>query len=166
MEQKIIKFFDDINVILSAIITGISTLINGERTLFIGYLILNIIDFITGNIKARINKTESSVKGIKGIIKKTGYWILILVAFLSAYMLDSLGNIIGVEISFVIYFGWFTLGCLIINEIRSILENLKEIGINIPDFLFNGLEVVQKMTQAKENELLKTKEEEDDSNEE
>ena len=165
MEQKIIKFFDDVNIILSAIITGISTLFNGERVLFIGYLILNIIDFITGNIKARINKTESSVKGIKGIVKKIGYWILILVAFLSAYMLSSLGELIGIEISFVIFFGWFTLGCLIINEIRSILENLKEAGINIPNFLVDGLEVVQKMTQAKEKQLLKTNEGEDDSNE-
>lgn len=165
MEERILKFFDNINIILSAIITGISTLLNGERSLFIGYLILNLADFITGNVKARINKTESSVKGIKGIIKKVGYWILILVSFLSAYMLRSLGELIAVDIGFVIYFGWFTLACLIINEIRSILENLKEIGVNVPNFLVSGLEVVQKIAQAKEKELLKTKEE-GDGNEE
>ena len=165
MEERILKFFDNINIILSAIITGISTLLNGERSLFIGYLILNLVDFITGNVKARINKTESSVKGIKGIIKKVGYWILILVSFLSAYMLSSLGELIAVDIGFVIYFGWCTLACLIINEIRSILENLKEIGVNVPNFLVRGLEVVQKIAQEKEKKLLQTKEE-GDGNEE
>ncbi len=157
MEEKILKFFDNINIIFSAIITGICTLFRGERILFLGYLILNIIDFATGNIKARINKTESSVKGIKGIVKKVGYWILILVSFLSAYMLSTLGNRIRINIEFVIYFGWFTLGCLIINEIRSVLENLNEIGIKVPTFLTKGLEVVQKMARAKEKGLIKTK---------
>lgn len=154
LEEKILKFFDNINVVFSSIITGISVLFNGERILFIGYLIFNIIDFITGNIKARINKTESSAKGIKGIIKKVGYWILILVSFLSSYMLNIIGKLIGINMEFVIFFGWFTLGCLIINEIRSILENIKEIGIEVPNFLVKGLEIVEKIASTKEKEIL------------
>ena len=41
------------------------------------------------------------------------------------------------------FFGWFTLGCLAINEARSIIENLVEIGINVPNFLVKGLEVAE-----------------------
>ena len=37
--------------------------------------------------------------------------------------------------------GWFTLATFIINEIRSILENLVIIGVDIPPFLIKGLEV-------------------------
>ena len=40
--------------------------------------------------------------------------------------------------------GWFTLGMFIINEIRSILENLVEIGVDVPIWLIKGLEVADK----------------------
>lgn len=154
MDENIIKFFNTINAILSAIIVGISELFSGQRVLFLGYLIFNIIDFITGTIKARINKTENSVKGLKGILKKVGYWILILVAFLTSYMLSILGIMININIDFVMFFGWFTLGCLIINEVRSILENLSELGVKLPKFLINGLEVVQNIIDKKTEEII------------
>lgn len=154
MDENIIKFFNTINAILSAIIVGISELFSGQRVLFLGYLIFNIIDFITGTIKARINKTENSVKGLKGILKKVGYWILILVAFLTSYMLSILGIMININIDFVMFFGWFTLGCLIINEVRSIFENLSELGVKLPKFLINGLEVVQNIIDKKTEEII------------
>lgn len=154
MDENIIKFFNTINAILSAIIVGISELFSGQRVLFWGYLIFNIIDFITGTIKARINKTENSVKGLKGILKKVGYWILILVAFLTSYMLSILGIMININIDFVMFFGWFTLGCLIINEVRSIFENLSELGVKLPKFLINGLEVVQNIIDKKTEEII------------
>ncbi len=142
MEENILKFFDKVNLIISAIITGMTNVFGIQWILFAGYLIFNIIDFITGCIKARINKTESSVIGLKGIIKKVGYWILILVAFLTSYMISIIGGLLGLNIDYVVLFGWFTLACLLINEIRSILENLTKIGIEVPDFLSKGLKVV------------------------
>ena len=142
MEENILKFFDKVNLIISAIITGMTNVFGIQWILFAGYLIFNIIDFITGCIKARINKTESSVIGLKGIIKKVGYWILILVAFLTSYMISIIGGLLDLNIDYVVLFGWFTLACLLINEIRSILENLTEIGIEVPDFLSKGLKVV------------------------
>ena len=68
-------------------------------------------------------------------------------------MLSTLGKLISVDIDFVILFGWFTLGCLIINEFRSILENLSELGIKLPDFLINGLEVIQQIIEKKTEEI-------------
>lgn len=48
------------------------------------------------------------------------------------------------------YFGgWFTLVCLIVNEARSILKNLIDIGIKALNFFIKGLE--------KYNELIKNK---------
>ena len=41
--------------------------------------------------------------------------------------------------------GWFTLACMMVNEVRSILENLVECGCNVPAVLVNGLEVADKM---------------------
>ena len=44
-------------------------------------------------------------------------------------------------------FGWFTLVCLIINETRSIIENLLEIGIKVPGFLIKGLDIYEKIIE-------------------
>lgn len=159
MNDNIMKFFNIVNSIFSAIIVGISELFSGQRVLFLGYLILNLVDFVTGTIKARISKTESSSKGLTGIIKKVGYWILILITFLASYMLSNLGELINVDINFVVLFGWFTLGCLIINEFRSILENLSELGVKLPDFLIKGLEVIQSIIEKKTKEIDDTKNE-------
>ena len=41
--------------------------------------------------------------------------------------------------------GWFTLACLMVNEARSILENLVECGYDVPAVLVDGLKVADKM---------------------
>ena len=49
--------------------------------------------------------------------------------------------------------GWLTLATFIINEIRSILENLVLIGVVVPKFLIHGLEVAaKKIEQAADYE--------------
>ena len=45
--------------------------------------------------------------------------------------------------------GWFTLASLLVNEIRSILENLVECGYNVPVFLIEGLAVTEKLLESK-----------------
>lgn len=149
MENNILKFFDKANLVISTIVTGMTSLFGIQWILFAGYLLLNILDFITGCTKARFNKTESSSIGLKGIIKKVCYWLLILVSFLTAYLLSIIGKLLGLNIYYVLLFGWFTLACLLINEIRSILENLTEIGIEIPNFLSKGLKVVNNTINSK-----------------
>lgn len=158
MENNILKFFDKVNLIISTIITGMTNLFGIQWILFAGYLLLNILDFITGCIKARIKKTESSAIGLKGIIKKVCYWLLILVSFLTAYLLSIIGELLGLNIYYVLLFGWFTLACLLINEIRSILENLTEIGIEVPKFLSKGLKVFNKAINSKFDEKINMEE--------
>ena len=60
-----------------------------------------------------------------------------------------MGEVIGVDLSFVQFFGWFTLATYLINEIRSILENLVEMNVKVPTFLIVGLSVTQKLLDAK-----------------
>ena len=85
MEEEILKIFNKISYIYSVIITIGTSIFGGERLLFLGYLILNILDYITGTIKSRMNRVENSNKGIVGIIKKICYWILICIAFLCVF---------------------------------------------------------------------------------
>lgn len=97
-------------------------------------------------MKARKLKKESSSVGLAGIIKKLGYWIIIATAFLTAYALTALGkDILNIDLSFLTLLGWFTLACLMINEVRSILENLVEYGLNIPYVFIKGLAVTERL---------------------
>ena len=88
------------------------------------YLLLNVLDWLTGWYKARVKKEASSKAGLNGIIKKVGYWIILLIAFLIPYMFQRLGkDLLDMDLGYLSALGWFTLANLLINEIRSILEN-------------------------------------------
>lgn len=157
MEQEFLKVFNKITTAISIMSTTITGIFGSQWILFLGYLILNILDYITGTIKSKIKKEESSNKGLIGIVKKICYWILIGVSFLISYLLIQIGSYININLEFVMLFGWFTLTCLIVNESRSIIENLVEIGIKVPSFLKNGLKVYNDIVENTFNNLINKK---------
>lgn len=146
--EEILKIFNKISTTISVISTTFTSIFGIEWILFMGYLILNIVDYLTGTLKAKIKKVESSNKGLIGIIKKICYWVLIGVSFLISYLLMQLGSKLNINLEFIMLFGWFTLACLIINESRSIIENLIEIDIYVPIFLKKGLETYENIIKS------------------
>ncbi len=54
----------------------------------------------------------------------------------------------------------FILATYMVNEARSILENLVEMHVNVPQFLIAGLDVTQKLIDSKTNIKEETKSEE------
>lgn len=153
---------DKVNVIGALIATFFAALFGKYWPLFFGFLVFNIVDWITGWVKSRRNHSESSKAGAIGAMKKVGYWIVIGVAFFVSTSFIRMGEIIGVNLSFVQLFGWFTLASYLVNEIRSILENLVEMDIWVPAFLTAGLDVTQKLLDA---ETKRNEEENADENE-
>lgn len=142
-------FVDRYNAAVGAAVAVFSALFGVYWYLFAGYLALNVIDWLTGWYKARKLGKESSAVGWRGAAKKVGYWVIILVAFLMPTLFVHLGqDMLGVNLQFLMLFGWFTLATLLVNEIRSILENLVECGYNVPAFLIKGLAVTEKLIQA------------------
>lgn len=146
------KEFDKVNMLYGLVAT-IGTAIFGQYWfLFAGFLMMNIVDYVTGWCKARFyKKNESSAVGAKGIFKKVWYWVVIGMAFFVAYSFTYMGEVVGINLSFVQLFGWFTLATYLINEIRSILENLVEMNVKVPAFLVTGLDITQKLLDAKTN---------------
>ena len=61
----------------------------------------------------------------------------------------GMGEMVGINLSFVQLFGWFTLATYLINEIRSILENLVEMEVKVPSFLIKGLDISQKLLDTR-----------------
>lgn len=144
------KGFDKVNMIYGFIATIGVAIFGKYWFLFAGFLMLNVADYATGYCKAKFyNKNESSAIGAKGIFKKVSYWVVIGVAFFVSYCFVYMGEIIGINLTFVQLFGWFTLATYLINEIRSILENLVEMNVKVPAFLVSGLDIAQKLLDAR-----------------
>ena len=110
----------------------------------------NVIDYITGLCAAKYRtETINSYKGIRGIIKKVCMWLLVLIgAFIDIlinYAVQCAG--IGLTIPFVV--ATVVAVWLVVNEIISILENMLDIGVNIPPFLLPIAKYIKKQVEEK-----------------
>ena len=144
---------DGYNAIVGTIIAVLSYILGEHWILFVAFLLLNLADWLTGWMKSRMAGKDNSVKGWKGVLKKLGYWIMIMVAFGTSAVFIEIGKAIGVNLGITTLLGWFVLASLLINEIRSILENFVEAGFNVPVILVRGLEVADKVVNKdKESE--------------
>lgn len=144
------KVFDKVNIFYGLVATVGTAIFGKYWILFLGFLALNIADYLTGLVKARFFiKNESSAIGAKGIFKKVAYWGVIGIAFFMSFCFIHMGDVLGINLAFVQLFGWFTLATYLINEIRSILENLVEMKVNVPTFLIAGLDITQKLLDTK-----------------
>ena len=145
----------------AGVVVAIATAVFGVYWyIFAAYMVLNILDWITGWYKARKLAKESSKTGLKGIMKKLGYWVIIAIAFLVSGVFVGLGNdVLHVDLSFLTMVGWFTLACLLVNEVRSILENLVECGYNVPNILIKGLAVADKLINQDDEKAEEEKDE-------
>lgn len=138
-------FIDKYNMIVGAVVAILSYILGEHWVLFVAFLALNVADWLTGWMKSRMAGKENSMAGWKGVLKKLGYWLMIMVAFGASAVFIEIGKAIGIDLGITTLLGWFVLASLIINEIRSILENFVEAGYNVPTILVKGLEVADKV---------------------
>lgn len=105
-------------------------------------LIIMIIDYLTGIGKSYVSAKLNSNRGLKGIVKKICMLCLVAVAVI----LDKVTGNSGLIRIFIIYY-------LIANEGLSIIENLSEMNIIVPDFLKKKLEQLKNaQTNIKDKE--------------
>lgn len=147
--MNITPLTNKINLIMGAITALLSYIFGEHWILFMFFLFLNFGDYLTRWMAARLTGTENSKAGWIGILKKLGYWIMIALGFGMSIIFIEIGNTIGINLEITTFIGWFVLATLIINEIRSILENLVEAGYNVPNILIKGLEVANKAIDGK-----------------
>lgn len=145
-----LNYMDTYNAVTGAVIAFLTFVFGEHWILFALFLFFNVIDYITGWMKSRLNKKESSVKGWQGVLKKLGYWIMIMIAFSASVLFIEIGNTLGIDLGITTLLGWFVLASLAINELRSIVENLVEAGYNVPNILTKGLEVADKLVNKED----------------
>ena len=136
---------DGYNAVVGTVVAVLSYILGEHWILFVAFLLLNVADWITGWMKSYIAGKENSAKGWQGVLKKLGYWVMIMVGFGASAIFIEIGIVIGVDLQITTLLGWFVLASLLINEIRSITENFVEAGFNVPIILIKGLEVADKV---------------------
>ena len=120
-------------------------------------IVVMIIDYISGMAKAWINAELSSKVGLKGIIKKICYLLVVCVAAVVDWLIASGLQKVGINITVNYLIGVIVTIWLIINELISILENLSVVGVPLPPFLSA---VVHKLKISVENSTEPEKESE------
>lgn len=140
------------------IIKGIFASIMGVLNSIFGVLALpivllvgcNIIDYVTGILASKFRGQEiSSYKGIRGITKKIGMWLLVIVGAI----IDELVKYSVAQLGFVCPFTFMIAAVvaiwIICNELISILENLKDMEVPLPDFLMKLAENIKSQIETK-----------------
>ena len=122
------KIFNVVSVITG--ITGglIASLFGAWDKILWALIVVMVLDYISGLIKAVYTKTLSSEVGFKGLLKKIT--ILIIVALANVIQVITGGNVVIREIVIMFY---------IANEGISVLENIAVIYPNMPEELKNIL---------------------------
>lgn len=118
-----------INFVTGTLATTIVYFLGGWDIALQSLLAFIIIDYITGICKAAYNKKLNSSIGLKGIIKKVGYLLIVSIAVI----LDRIAGNTGAIRTLVIYF-------FVANEGLSILENWGGMGLPLPPKLKEALE--------------------------
>lgn len=110
----------------------------------------NVVDYATGLLAAPYrDETVSSYKGIRGIIKKICMWLLILIGAWMDVLINYAVQTAGVDITLPFIVATVVAVWLVVNEIISILENMDDIGVNIPPFLLPLVKHFKKKVEEK-----------------
>lgn len=118
-----------IKIIVDCFLTGVVYFLGGLDIALQSLLVVMIIDYITGLMSAIYNKEVNSKTGLKGIIKKFGYLLIVALSVI----IDKITGTNGTIRTLVIYF-------FVANDGISILENLGELNVPLPKKLLETLE--------------------------
>lgn len=114
---------------ITSIITGIvggfiASLFGAWDTILWALVVLMVLDYIMGVIKAVYKKQLSSSIGFKGILKKT---VILIVVVLANVIQQLMGDNVAIREIVIMFY--------IANEGISILENVAEVSAKMPQAL-------------------------------
>lgn len=119
--------------IIAVVCTTLVYLLGGLDVALSCLLIAIVLDYVSGLIKAFVTKNLSSKIGVKGIIKKVSVLLIVMLAVL----VDRVTGETGAIRTLVIYY-------FVANEGLSIIENLGQAGVPIPQSIKKALKVMKK----------------------
>lgn len=130
---------------VTAVVGGITTFLFGGWNILLNVLLVLIVfDYITGMTASFFEGGLKSGVGFKGIARKAMTFGMISVA----HLVDILLIESGYELGFVLSTTLALFYC--VNEVLSIIENMGRMGVKIPGFLEDAIEVLRKKRNLEE----------------
>jgi toxin secretion/phage lysis holin len=125
-------------------------------------VLCNVIDYITGLIAAkyRTDGGISSYLSMKGIFKKVTMWLLVIVGAVIDSLISYTTETLGMTLPFTFLVAAVVAVWIVCNELISILENMIDIGVDIPAFLMPLVKNIK--TQAEKSAKTESEEKEDE----
>ena len=159
---------DTINPIIAVLAAALGVASSYLVQLIVPLIVLVIAmlaDYGTGMAKAWNAGTLCSRTGIRGILKKVGYLVIVAVAMGTDYLLRYGLDQVGVHINIESLIAAIVIVWLIINELISILENVAAVGAPVPEFLLKLIRKLKTVTEKQaETVPVETEEMLDDEN--
>lgn len=132
-----------------ACFTAIGAFLGWKGIMALVWVILMLLDYISGTLAARKDGSWKSAIARDGLWHKGGMILVVLVALIAdAIMAVALPhipvlNIAWPEVLFPLVLAWY-----IITELGSILENAIKLGANVPDWLVKILDASLKVVDT------------------
>lgn len=128
--------FNKLKVVSVGTVSYISAKLGILAPVLLVLAILSFADYLTGCSASVVDgKKLSSKQGLKGIIKKLGYFVAVGVGMCVDWLIITVSSQIGINIPVKALFGILVAVWIILNELLSILENLNRMDIRLPSFL-------------------------------
>jgi toxin secretion/phage lysis holin len=142
--------------------SGLGLFASTYKMLLIPALLLvtcNVIDYITALIACKMQgKKWDSEIGIKGIFKKVLMWLLVIVGVVFDELIRYAGDVVGFDFKISFLVACIVAIWLILNELISILENIKTCGVKLPPFIEPLIKTTQEKIEKKGEEWKKKEE--------
>lgn len=144
------------------VIAIISTIMNLLGILAVPVFLLvgcNVMDYATGLLAAPYRKEEvKSYKSIRGITKKVCMWLLVIVGAWIDVLIQYTVSTIRADVNVPFIVATIVAVWLVVNEIISILENMIDIGVNMPPFLMPLVKRIKGQIEEKADKAINDKE--------
>lgn len=140
---------DFIHILFAGAVGALAAYFNVLAVPLVVLVAVMLIDYVTGMTAASYTKQLNSRVGVIGIVKKVCYLALVAVGMVVDYLILSALVSIGISLQINYCFGMIITIWLIINELLSILENLGELNIPLPQFLVDAVKSMKDKVESK-----------------
>ena len=151
------NYLTEVKAAITVFFTALTALLGWQGLMGVVWVVLMILDYLSGSLAARKTGTWQSSVARDGFMHKGGMILVVLVALLFDTVMSialphiPVLNIAWPDILFPTVLAWY-----IITELGSILENAVKMGAKVPGWLIKIFNATLRTVEKVGEELLET----------
>ena len=142
------NYFTEVKIGIAAFFTAVSALLGWQGVMALVWVIVMLIDYITGTAAACKAGEWSSSVARQGLWHKGGMIVVVIVAFIADCVMAIICEHIPIGIEWTSIVLPLVLAWYIVTELGSILENAVKMGATVPEWLLKLLKASMKAIDA------------------